>query len=217
MRACAWESRAVTSGSKPNRSLVNDQRLEERRANHLVACLHVREVQIREHVGQEGQESVADGVPEVQHPVIAAEKARAEHRVGLAECDRLHQSGKLGGIVLEVRILDHDHVAGGLRNAGAERGALAAIDRMMHGHVHRPFPPEPVEDGRGLVARAIVHHHDLEVERHPSHPLHNRGECLVFVVGGNHDGKTQRFHREAPVSPEPASTWLYGQAAWTHV
>ena len=60
-------------------------------AYRLVAGLHVGEVEVREHVAERGEAEVADGVPEVEHPVRAAEEAGAEDRVGPAVDDRLEQ------------------------------------------------------------------------------------------------------------------------------
>ena len=61
-------------------------------AEHLVAGLHVGEVQVGEHVRDSGQQPVADGVPEVEHAVrLAGQEARAEDDVGLAVEDRAEQ------------------------------------------------------------------------------------------------------------------------------
>src|SRR2546430_12070060 len=43
--------------------------------------------------------------------LVAAEEAAAEHHVGLAGGDGRDQRGQLGGIVLEVGVLDDDHLA----------------------------------------------------------------------------------------------------------
>jgi hypothetical protein len=51
-------------------------------------------------------------VPEEEHAVRSAEEARAEDRVGLAVDDRLEQRRPVRRIVLEVRVLDDDDVAG---------------------------------------------------------------------------------------------------------
>ena len=36
----------------------------------LVACLHIRKIEIGEHIGHEREEAIAHGVPEVEHPVF---------------------------------------------------------------------------------------------------------------------------------------------------
>src|SRR6202162_5399000 len=63
--------------------------LHDLAAEQLVVGLHVREVQVRGHVGGERQEAVADRVPEVEDPALApAEKPRAVHDVGMPFLDR---------------------------------------------------------------------------------------------------------------------------------
>src|SRR5206468_4409153 len=76
--------------------------------------------EIGEHVGEEGEEPVADGVPEVEDAMRAALEPRAEHGVGASVGDGGEQGRELGGIVLEVGVLDHDHVARGLPDPRAD-------------------------------------------------------------------------------------------------
>ena len=75
---------------------------------------------------------VPDGVPEIQHPMAArrAEKARAVDDVGVAVEDRLQQQRVLARVVLEVRVLDDDDVAGRFAKPARHRRALAAILRL---------------------------------------------------------------------------------------
>ena len=71
-------------------------------------------------------------VPEVEHAVrLAADEARAEHDVGLALEDRLHQPRVLARVVFEVGVLDDDHVAGRRGESRAQRGAFALILLMQ--------------------------------------------------------------------------------------
>ena len=51
-------------------------------------------------------------VPEVQHAMVAAQKPRAEHRVRLSIENRLDQARQLGRVVLQIRVLNDDDVAG---------------------------------------------------------------------------------------------------------
>src|SRR5882724_2622826 len=48
--------------------------LHYRRTHGLVARLHVGQVEVGEHVGDECQQAVADRVPEEEHAVIAAQE-----------------------------------------------------------------------------------------------------------------------------------------------
>src|SRR6185503_8012788 len=43
--------------------------LDDAAAKRLIACLHVREVQVREHVREEREEAVSQAVPEIEHAV----------------------------------------------------------------------------------------------------------------------------------------------------
>src|SRR5687768_18249700 len=44
--------------------------------------------------------------------------------------DGAQQPGKVVGVVLEVGVLDHDHVPGGMDDPGADRGPLAPVLRL---------------------------------------------------------------------------------------
>src|SRR5207237_4134917 len=80
------------------------QALEEVGPDELVARLHVREVQVGEHVGDEREEVVADGVPEEQHAMKGSLEAGAVHGVALAVPDRPKQGGPPGWVVLEAGV-----------------------------------------------------------------------------------------------------------------
>ena len=92
---------------------LDGDRLDDLAAKHLVAGLHVGEVQVGEHVGGERQETVADRVPEVEDAAsAAAQEARAVHDVGVALGDRGEQLEVLHRVVFEVGVL-HDHDVAG--------------------------------------------------------------------------------------------------------
>ncbi len=110
MRAPARASRAVISGSKPNRFGVGAaQRARDVAAHRLVAGLHVGEVEVRQHVAVRREAAVAHRVPEVQHAVRPAEEARAEARRRRARRGSARAApGQSCRVVLEVGVL-HDH------------------------------------------------------------------------------------------------------------
>ena len=102
--------------------------LQQIGAEDLVAGLHVRQVQIAEHVGDQRQALVDHGVPEGQHArLLAGHVARAEDRVGVAVEQRPEQARIFRGIVFEVGVLDEGEIAGGLVDGGAHGRALAAV------------------------------------------------------------------------------------------
>src|SRR5439155_21852272 len=83
--------------------------LDDLPAEHLIARLHVREIQIREHVRKKGQERVAHAVPEIDHPMGApAGESGAHHDICLAVPQGSQQVWKLQRVVLEVRVLYGD-------------------------------------------------------------------------------------------------------------
>ena len=73
--------------------------LQKIRAHHLIARLHVGEVQVRAHVREKRQQLVADHVPKEVHPVRPSQESRSEHRVGLSLLNGAHERRQLGGIV----------------------------------------------------------------------------------------------------------------------
>ena len=102
--------------------------LEQVGAKDLVTGFHVGEVEVAEHVGNQGEALVDGGVPERQDAgLLAGHVARAEDGVGVAVEERLEQAGVLGGIVLEVGVLNERKIAGGLLDGGANGGALARV------------------------------------------------------------------------------------------
>src|SRR5262249_7143607 len=80
---------------------------------------HVGQVQVVEHVRQEGQKLVPDRVPEKEDAVrLSAHEARAVHDVGHAFVNGLEQQVVFLGVVFEIGVLDDDVFAGGFGDAG---------------------------------------------------------------------------------------------------
>ncbi len=174
------------------------QRLHEVRPDHLVAGLHVGEVEVGEHVGEQRQEPVAHRVPEVQHPAGARLEARAVDGVGLVRPDGLQEGGILHRVVLQVGVLDHDHVPRGRLDPGPHRGALAHVLRLVDHLVKQALLIQLIEELAGTVPRRVVHRHDLHVERDLPHAPHRLLDGLLLVVG-RHD---HRHHELVPVGGE---------------
>jgi hypothetical protein len=113
--------------------LLDGDAFDDVAAEALVARLHVREVEVGEHVGQQRERPVAERVPEVQDAMgSAAEKARPEHDVGDAFLERFEEHVVLAGVVLEVGILDDDVLAGDSRESAAQRRPFATIALVGH-------------------------------------------------------------------------------------
>ena len=107
-------------------------------------------------------------VPEEEHPVRPRREAAAVDHVGVPREDRLQQGGVVGRVVLEVGVLDDQHVAGRQGEPGAQRRALAAVDLVPAPGEGRAAPchgrrlPGPQDLRRG-VPRVVVHGDELQL------------------------------------------------------
>jgi hypothetical protein len=74
-------------------------------------------------------------VPIQKDPALGARgESRTEDCVGSVFHDRLQQTRKVGGVILEIGVLHQGHVAGHPSDRRADGGSLPAIDRMMENH-----------------------------------------------------------------------------------
>ena len=63
--------------------------MQEFAPKHFVTCLHVGEVQVCKHVGEQREKSVSHHMPEVNHAMWpAAHKTRAKNDIGFTILDR---------------------------------------------------------------------------------------------------------------------------------
>ena len=132
-------------------------------------------------------------MPVVQHAVRATEEARAEHRVGPAVDDRPEQERQLGGVVFQVGVLHHHHVARRARDAGADGGTLATVVGMAHDVSDVSGPLQVVEHRARAVGGGVVDGDQLQLERDTAQPVHHLGvrgqqrdivAVLCQMVGG---------------------------------
>ena len=186
--------------------------LDDVGAEDLVAGLHVGEVHVRDHVGDERQQLVGDVVPEVEHAAGGARESRPVDHVRLAFKDRREEPRVVAWIVLEVRVLDQHDVAGRLGKAPAQSGALALVGLLVEDPdlvllVHGPEPPR--RDELGLqpaqvlprpIRRAIVDDDDLLGDGDGLDAIEDLGEGETLVVDGDDDGQS----RGADSVPPPA-------------
>ena len=194
LRQLRGELRLHAESARPDRDALDDVRAED-----LVAGLHVGEVQVRDHVREEGQELVRDVMPEIEDAARRAGEAGAVHDVGLALEDRGQELRVVARVVLEVRVLDQHDVSGRLGEAAPERGALALVGLLVEDPdlvllVRRPESPrlgelglEPAEVVSSAVLGAIVDDDDLLRNRGRLDALENLGEREPLVVDGDDD------------------------------
>jgi hypothetical protein len=192
------ELRFHAEAARPDGDALDDVGAED-----LVARLHVREVQVRDHVGEEGEELVRDVMPEVQDAAGGAREARAVDDVGLALEDRRQELRIVAGVVLEIRVLDQHDVPGRLREAAPEGGALPLVGLLVVDPdlvllVSSPEAPrlrelglEPAEVVPRAVRGAIVDDDDLLGDGDRLDALQDLGERETLVVDGDDDGQAR--------------------------
>ena len=164
-----------------------------------VAGFHVREVDVVEHVGQEGQEPVAHRVPEIQHLSLFTRKARAKDCVGLSLQNRLEQPAIVAWIVLQVRILKKGDVSGHLLDGPADGGALSHICWLLENPYFRMRTGESLRNFPGGVRRAVIHQDDFPGQtfrqRSRQDPFRATAQRGFFIVGRHQErqfGKAPR-------------------------
>ena len=152
--------------------------LDQLAFENFVAGLHVGEVEIGCHVRQEGEELVAERVPEVEHAVLVrADEAGAEDGVCLAAENGLEQRGVVCGIVFEVGVLDEHDVRRGFADAGSQGGTFSLIALV-------PVQADSLLGRRCIcqhfecaICGAIIHHHHFGhaglCEHQPQNGLHS--------------------------------------------
>jgi len=75
--------------------------MQEFAPKHFVTCLHVGEVQVCKHVGEQREKSVSHHMPEVNHAMrAAAQEPGTEHNVGTILQNRGKKDGIFSRVVL---------------------------------------------------------------------------------------------------------------------
>jgi len=172
--------------------LLDCDPLEHLAFEDLVAGLHVGEVEIGEHVGEQREEFVTHHVPEIDDAVcIAAGEAGAKDDVGLAALDRREQLRVFVGVVFEIGVLHDDHVAGRQGKTGAQRRAFALVDIVVDNSVDQRGDLG-AEGVSGAVDGTVVDNDDLLLGNWcGADAVHDGSNRAHLVVAGDDDGK---FH-----------------------
>src|SRR6266404_32928 len=97
--------------------------LQDVGTEHLVAGRLVADVGAIEEVLEEGEEARAEVEAPRRARVLLRERPPAVDDLRAPVLDRAQHGEEVLGVVLEVGVLDHDHVAGRVREAGADRRA----------------------------------------------------------------------------------------------
>ncbi len=188
--------------------------LQQLGADHLVAGLHVAQVEVGRHVDQRGQQAVAEAVVEQQHPpVVAGEEPGAEDGVGLLVEEGLHQARQVARVVLEVRVVGHAHVAGGVGERRPERRALALVALVLDVADGRQLPGQRAQHLARAVGGPVVHDDDFQLAdgRIPDgqHAPERRRDQEALVVDRYQNGDLQPF-RHPPSSVAALRYFLPG-------
>ena len=156
-------------------------------AEDFVARLHVGQIEVRGHVGEERQECVPDAVPVEHHAARIPFEPRSEHHLGMSVEDRLDQLRILFRVVFEVGILDENDVPAGFLDAATDRGAFSLVDRLENVPDLRPLIRQRGDHVLRSIGRLVVDDDDLLVDRNfldPAQQLRHRGPLVV--AGDDH-------------------------------
>src|SRR5690606_823722 len=145
-----------------------------------------------------------------------AQKARTEYRIGPAALDRSQQGGNLRGVVLEVGVLHHQHVAGCQRNGLPDGRPLAAIGGLLVELVDLAQFQHLVEQLARAVAGAVINTDYLGVQGRGAHLVDQCFQGAHLVVDrdqhGNPDCHAGRLLRARSVASWSAAIMLEGSA-----
>src|SRR5437899_10920873 len=135
-------------------------------------------------------------MPEVQNAVRPTLEPRTIDRIRLSSTNREQERRQVRRVILQVRILDDDRVASVDLDAGADRGAFAAVLRVMNHPIYEPRFGQPIEDFPGPVGRGVVDGDDLQ----PKRDLTDAAQCELDgrdLVVCRHDHRQQHVGRTA--------------------
>ena len=91
-----------------------------------------------------------------------AHETRTVHHIGFAVRNRVEQKMILLRIVFEIGVLNNDNVASGGAEAGAQRGPLSLIFRMVKNDI-RQAAKTCLQNLSGSICRTIIHQDNFEI------------------------------------------------------
>src|SRR5262249_4532546 len=149
-------------------------------AEDLVAGLHVREIEVGEHVRQRGQGLVGHVVPEIQHAMALADESRAINDVGPPLQDRLEQPRIFRRVIIQIGVLHQDALAGGVAEALPQRRALALVALLEEDADVAAF--QLAQDAVRAVLAAIIDQDQFLRDRHRLHAPNYFANPALLVV-----------------------------------
>ena len=148
---------------EPKPVLFNGNAGQKLAPKHFVTGLHVSEVQVCKHVGQQREKAVSHHMPEVNHAMRPApQEPGAEHNVGTIFQNRCKKDWVFARVILQVRVLNDDHITRSCLEARAQSCALAKIALLQHDFID-PSGRFRFKKFAGSIGRSVIHEDDFDV------------------------------------------------------
>ena len=166
--------------------------LENISSHRLVTSLHVGEIEIVDHVRQQGENPVAQGMPEEKNtPLLTGGEPRAVNGISVTVDDRSDNPLIIGRVVFEISILNNRDVTCHLFDGGSDRPSFSHVHRLAEHLDARLRACKLTQNGQRLVCRAVVDTHQLDfhVDRSRENPVDDHLKRSRFVVDRHQNGK----------------------------
>ncbi len=185
------------------RALERDA-LQQIGPHHLVARLHVGQIQVAHEIAQKRQELVTQRVPEEKRALVAARhESRSKNGVRFLDEKHFHHFRQVLRVIFEVRVVDHHKICVDVGQSGPNRRALAAVLLVAHPNPRNlrirllrfKRSAKSIESLRRPVRRSVVDHDNLDefqqrrIAEHPE-PRQTRFHQKLLVVNRNDNGKS---------------------------
>src|SRR5262249_7058918 len=147
---------------EPETGGLDYQSLSNLGPHRLVAGLHIRAIEIRENIIQEGEELVREIVPIIQHASGALyHESRTKANIAAILQDGSDQIRNIRRVIFQIGILYHHDITGDSSESCAEGGCLAGVALMLQQTDARITGTMLSDQVRGFIARRIVDYHDF--------------------------------------------------------
>jgi len=130
---------------------------------YFVTCLHVSEVQVCKHVGEQREKSVSHHMPEVNYAMrFAAHEPRTENNVGIILQNRCKKDRIFTRVILQVRVLNDYYVTRSCLETRAQRCSLTEIAFLQHDLIDPPGRFRFKKLSRS-IGRSVIHDDDFDL------------------------------------------------------
>ena len=175
-------------GFKSKSLFFDFYRLDYFTPESLVTGFHVGQIQIGEHVGNQGQQAVTHSVPEIEYPMwpVTLEPG-AIYDIGLVLENWVQHDRVIPGIIFQIRVLNDYDIICRCGKSGFQCSPFAHVSVMVE-HTH-PFAVYFLfQQFPGTIGRTIIHDDDFPVRvGRVNNGLHNIFDRVGFVVTRDND------------------------------